>query len=143
MEYFLGSLLTLITSLVVAIGIGRTINLNRRSVSGVMYSQSRVFFLMQPFIPSNKELAKPIIRQSIKHNMKIEKRVIIMDKMAYWIQDNNLYTADVIGHDEVKKDTARVVDTMALDKVQLDKISFIVDKLTEGLPNESGDSRNP
>ncbi len=32
------------------------------------------------------------------------------------------------------------VDMMAMDKVELDKMIFIVDKLTEGLTDDSGNS---
>ncbi len=110
---------------------------------GVKYSQSRMFTLVQPFLPTNRELLKPSNTQALAFTLKSQKRVIIMDGMAYWIQDNSLYTAEVIDQDQVQKQNAKIVDTMSMDKVQLDKISFIVDKLTEGLPNESGDSRNP
>lgn len=142
MEYFLGSLVTLITMLIVSRYANKTMSDHIDSFVGVKYSQSRMFTLVSPFLPTNRELLKPRNSQSLAFQLKSQKRVIIMDGMAYWIHDNSLYTAEVIDNDQVNKENAKIVDTMSMDKVQLDKISFIVDKLTEGLPNESGDSRN-
>lgn len=82
------------------------------------------------------------MRQSIKHDNLTNIRVIIMDNSAYWIKDNTFYVADMSEDGTVNKDTTRVVDTMAMNKVQLDKMVFIVDKLTEGLYDDSGSSGN-
>jgi CTP:phosphocholine cytidylyltransferase-like protein len=143
MEYFLGSIITLLTMFVVSRYSNKVMSDHINNFVGVKYSQSRMFTLVQPFLPTNRELLKPSNTQALAFTLKSQKRVIIMDGMAYWIQDNSLYTAEVIDQDQVQKQNAKIVDTMSMDKVQLDKISFIVDKLTEGLPNESGDSRNP
>jgi len=64
-----------------------------------------------------------------------------MEDQAYWIKDNIFYTADVMG-DGVDKDTTRRVDTMVMNKVQLDKMMFIIDRLREGNSNDSGSTRN-
>jgi hypothetical protein len=64
-------------------------------------------------------------------------RVVIVESSAYWIKDQALYTADV-SEGAVDKSTTRRVDTMAMDKVQLDKTLFIVEKLREGLNNDRG-----
>jgi hypothetical protein len=143
MEYFLGSIVTLLTMFVVSKYANRVVEEHDKKFVGIKYSQSSMFTLVKPFLPTNKELQKPKNTQAINSKIRSQKRVIIMDGMAYWIHDHNLYTAEVSPNDEVQKETAKIVDTMSMDKVQLDKISFIVDKLTEGLPNESGDSRNP
>lgn len=143
MEYFLGSIVTLLTMFVVSKYANRVVEEHAKKFVGIKYSQSSMFTLVKPFLPTNKELQKPKNTQAINSKIRSQKRVIIMDGMAYWIHDHNLYTAEVSPNDEVQKETAKIVDTMSMDKVQLDKISFIVDKLTEGLPNESGDSRNP
>ena len=51
------------------------------------------------------------------------------------------YMADIFQND-IQKDTARVVDTIGMDKVQLDKMLFIMDQLREGKNNDSGSTGN-
>jgi hypothetical protein len=55
-----------------------------------------------------------------------------VESQAYWIRSNVFYTADLNEMGLVDFDSARPVDTMTMSKVQLDKMSFIVEKLTEG-----------
>ena len=40
----------------------------------------------------------------------------------------------------VDKDTTSVVDTMGMNKVQLDKMLFIIDQLRDGKQHDSGSS---
>jgi hypothetical protein len=64
-----------------------------------------------------------------------------MGNDAYWIEDNRVYTAkfeDGIIDQENKK----TVDMTTIDKVELDKMIFVVERLTEGLSNDSGNSGN-
>jgi hypothetical protein len=42
----------------------------------------------------------------------------------------------------VDKETTRRVDTMGMDKVELDKMLFIMDQLRDGKINDSGSSGN-
>jgi hypothetical protein len=74
--------------------------------------------------------------QSLKHHDKSNIKVIILDNSAYWIKDNIFYKAPLV--DElIDKDSAEQVDTMNMDKVQLDKMLFIMDKLREGINDDS------
>jgi hypothetical protein len=66
-------------------------------------------------------------------------RVMVVDDQAYWIKDNTFFTADMVD-DNLDNDSTRTVDTMGMDEVQLKKMIFIVDKLTEGTSNDRGDS---
>lgn len=93
--------------------------------------------MIKPLLPD--DFFKPKIRrtQSYNHEEKTNFRVVIVDGFAYWIRDNKIYEADM-REDGIDKDSARVVDTMSMDKVQLEKIVFIVDTLREGLDNDSG-----
>jgi hypothetical protein len=43
---------------------------------------------------------------------------------------------------EIDGANATLVDTMGMDKVQLDKMLFIMDQLRDGNKNDSGDSRD-
>ena len=111
----------------------------------------------------NREVYEPMMTQSMLHNQysmqkkyiekvnrksqsKIRKakenvRVIIVEDTAYWIQDNAFYTAPMINN-LISKDYAIQVDTIHMDKVQLDKMLFIMDKLREGISDDSRGSGN-
>jgi len=68
-------------------------------------------------------------------------RVIIVENEAYWIKDNGFYTAPMVNN-LISKDSAIQVDTSTMDKVQLDKMLFILDKLREGVGNDSRGTGN-
>jgi hypothetical protein len=68
-------------------------------------------------------------------------RVIIVENEAYWIKDNAFYTAPMVNN-LIGKDYAIQVDTEHMDKVQLDKMLFILDKLREGISNDSRGTGN-
>lgn len=79
--------------------------------------------------------------QSKNHDKETNVRVIIVDGQAYWIKDNIFYNAPLI-NDLVDKESAQRVDTTHMDKVQLDKMLFILDKLREGVSDDSRGSRD-
>lgn len=79
--------------------------------------------------------------QSKNHEKETNVRVIIVDGQAYWIKDNIFYNAPLI-NDLVDKDSAQRVDTSSMDKVQLDQMLFILDKLREGISDDSRGSRD-
>jgi hypothetical protein len=76
--------------------------------------------------------------QSRIQNLKTNIKVIIIDNSAYWIKDNTFYTAYLSVDGTVDKNTTRTVDTMTMDSVELERMLFIMDKLREGLNNDSG-----
>jgi hypothetical protein len=69
--------------------------------------------------------------QSMQHVDRHTLRAIVVDDNMYWIINNAFYVADIVDGN-VEENTTRLVDTMTMDKVQLDKIMFIVEKLREG-----------
>lgn len=79
--------------------------------------------------------------QSSKHQDESTTKVIVVDDVAYWIKNNTFYKAPLI-NEKIDKDSAEKVDTTNMDKVQLDKMLFIVDKLTEGTSDDSRGSGN-
>ncbi len=111
----------------------------------------------------NKEVYKPMMTQSMIHHQysmqrkyiekinkksqsKIRKekenvRVIILEDTAYWIKDNAFYTAPMVDN-LINKESAIQVDTIHMDKVQLDKMLFIMDRLREGINDDSRGSGN-
>jgi len=101
--------------------------------------QSRKHYLLKSMILEVN--TKPNIKtQSKMHNSKVNIKVIIMDNQAYWIKDNAFYTASVRIDGNVDKDTTRVVDTMSMNSVQLDKMMFIIDRLREEAFDDRGGS---
>jgi hypothetical protein len=97
----------------------------------VSISQSRTNELMKSFFINNESFPAATT-QSMKHFDSINLRILILEEQAYWIKNNAVFVAEVI-NGEIEKDTAKEVDTMAMDKVQLNKLMFIVEKLKEGL----------
>lgn len=77
--------------------------------------------------------------QSRKIIEKTQTRIIFSEDKAYWIKNNTFLQADLVDG-IVDESTTKVVDTMTMDKVELDKMIFIVQKLTEGISNDGGSS---
>jgi hypothetical protein len=138
MEYLIG---VLATFTIISIGLFFVFKNNKkrsnRSVK-IRYSQSNIHRAVAPFIPRNSDLRSSKMTQSKKHDNKTNIKVIIIEDSAYWITDNTFYTAFMLPDGTVNKETTRVVDTMAMTSVELEKMLFIMDKLREGLNNDSG-----
>lgn len=139
MEYAIGFLFTLFSAYCVA-------QLHKKY--NIFYEFKKTH--LRPSQSHNHNLLKySFIKENIKintksqskiHDSKINIRVIIMDNQAYWIKDNAFYTADIRIDGNVDKDTTRVVDTMAMNSVQLDKMMFILDRLREEAFDDRGGS---
>ncbi len=69
--------------------------------------------------------------QSTDYIARTNVRAIVVEDQIYWISDNAFYTANMVDGN-VEENSTRLVDTMTMDKVQLEKMIFIVDKLREG-----------
>lgn len=136
MEYLIGSIVTLIILFLSRLLFKRTVDYN--VPSGVSYSQSYVHSMISPYMLTNTEILDTKPTQASKHVNSLFVRIVIVENAAYWIKDNVFYMADMDGEDVIKE-TARQVDTMVMDKVQLEKMMFIIEKLTEG---RNHDSRN-
>ena len=103
------------------------------------FTQSALHEMIKPLLPKDIFKVENKKTQSYEYEKRTNVRVIILDGMAYWIKDNQFYQSDINEHG-INKEGSRVVDTIGMDKVQLDKMLFIMDKLREGLSNDSGDS---
>lgn len=138
MEFFFGA----ITTLAVFISANLILRNAARTAqrAQIRYSQSHVQRLISPILEYVPDvLEEKIPRQSNNFVKDSYTRVIILDDNAYWIRDQALYTAELFDG-MVNKETTRRVDTMAMNKVELDKTMFIVEKLREGLDNDSSSS---
>lgn len=133
MEYLLGSLITLLSLIFLNIKINRDIG-PRLPVP--LFSQSRKFDLVKIYF-----IKKSNDTQSFNDKRKSSHRALVYGDAVYWIEDGYLVTADFIDG-QIDRDSKKRVDTHNLDKVELDRVIFIVEKLTEGDNNDSGNSRN-
>lgn len=139
MEYFIGSIATLIAFVVLS-RLFNYYNSIKKPDFSIRYSQSYIHEMLSGNITITIP-PPPKLTQSRKHLESHQTRVVFANNKAYWISNNTFLEADVVDG-EVQNDTQRAVDTMSLDKVQLDELSFIVSKLTEGTTNDFGDSGN-
>ena len=137
MEYFAGSIVTLVTMYIVAKLVNHPKN-NMKSVK-TNFSQSRQYELVADFIPMTP--LKPLITQSIKYDQAQYVRIFFVGEDAYWIEDHRVYTAK-FQNGIVDKENKKTVDMTTIDKVELEKMIFVVERLTEGLSNDSRDSGN-
>ena len=139
MEYLIGSFTTF--ALVLLMSFFKKDGAEKQKVT-VRYSQSHIFDLVKPLLPPiNNKPIKKRISQSTKYEDKTNIRVLIIDNVAYWVKENVFYKADVLNNG-VDSDTTQVVDTIGMNSVELDKMLFIMDRLREGLDNDSGSTRN-
>ena len=139
MEYFLGSAITMIAMFVTTrlISYGQTYKKNDIP----RLSQSHTHMLILPFLPEIKKYKKKMITQSSKHEEKINIRLVILDNKAYFVKDGTFYCAEMNGT-EIDRASATLVDTIGMDKVQLDKMLFIMDQLRDGKNDDSGYTGN-
>jgi hypothetical protein len=139
MEYLIGSFTTFV--LIFLIYFIKKDDSKEQKID-IRYSQSHIFDLVSPLLPAmtNKTREKKN-SQSYKHHEKNNVRVVIVDGLAYWIKENVFYKSEVVT-DGVDSGTAEPVDTIGMSSVELDKMLFIMDRLREGLDNDSGSTRN-
>lgn len=107
-----------------------------------LVSQSRSFINTKlPFMFIMGVPAKELNTQSSNHFDKTHLKVALDGDKAYWVFNNTLFEADYVDGDIVRSST-KTVDTMTMDKVQLDKMILIVEQLGGG-QNDSGSTGNP
>ena len=136
MNYFLGSLFTLIILYVLNKQINKPTNsqqINLRISQAHSYELVKNSYL--------KEITKePIKTQSTNHTMKNLIKVFFVGDSAYWIKNNAVYFAETIdGNFDINN--AKKLDMHTLNDVELKKMMFIIEKLTEGDENDSSNSR--
>ena len=77
--------------------------------------------------------------QAVRHFENSGTRILYLEDSAYWIQDSYLHAGKLSSEGFVIEESVQKVDTMSMDKVQLELTSFIVSKLTEG-QNDRGNT---
>ena len=142
MEYLIGFFVGTIV-MVLAYRFMIKSNLTKDNRVIISYSQSHIFNILKPFAKIAYGISRPVMKtQATEYEKSQTVRVIMADGQAYWIRDNVFYTANINEDYSVDNESTRTVDTMSMDKVQLEKIIFIVERLTEDTDNDDSDSRN-
>lgn len=139
MDFFLGFLISVLSA-AIAVTVNRVFSATSEPLP-LKISQSRTFSLLSPNIImiARDHSDKP--RQSINHFNSIKVRMLTTETQAYWIKNNTVYVAE-IENGIVLNETTKVVDIMGMDKVQLDEMMFIIEKLTEGNINDNWNPGN-
>jgi hypothetical protein len=136
MEYFLGSVITLVSLFIFN-------NMLKKITSETLrvpaFTQTAKVELLKNYLISVVTKKPEKETQSKNHLKKNSMKAFFLGKDVYWIESGFLFTAKV-NENEIDESTKKIVDTHSIDKVELDKISFIVDKLTEGNKDDSGNS---
>lgn len=137
LTYLIGSVVTLLCLIFLSTVTKKKLKPN---ILDTKITQSYINTIYGPF-PVMEE--HPIVRktQATEFEKKNSVAVILIDRQAYWIFNNTLFVADEVDG-VIDSETTRAVDTMTMDKVQLDKTIFIVEALTEGAENDNWNSGN-
>jgi hypothetical protein len=144
MQYFIGSVIAL---LVFAVSLKIIADMYMKEsveqLFKIRYSQKHIHTLIRPLLPPMSEInnINNTPNQSKNHRKKTHVRVLIIDEKAYWKKDNVLYVADIYDND-IDRENAVRVDIMGMDKVELDKMLFIVDQLSEGADDDNRSTGN-
>ncbi len=137
MEYFIGAVMTLASVYLM----NRLVLKNKdklRKIKPLRFSQSYIDEMTREFYPmsDNITFVQKVKTQATNHFDSRSTRVLFMDGLAWFIKKINgmsiLHTAEIIDG-QVDEESAKRVDTMTMDDVELKKTMFIVEKLTEGL----------
>jgi hypothetical protein len=140
MDFFLGFLVTMITIFIMARRFSKQSNLVKPI--RIKFSQSSKFEMIrysyEPFLltfSQEKDTQATLFKR--KHTIKI----LMLDEKAYWIASNGLTMAD-LNNGEVVLESAKIVDTISMNDVELKKIMFVIDQLTEGNKDDLGNPGN-
>lgn len=133
--YLFGSLITILF-----FGIAKKFIKKPKKNIFIPYSQAYALSIIKPFVVVTKQ-EKIVKTQTSEHEKKMNIPVVIVDEQAYWIINNTLFVADEVDG-LINKDSTRTVDTMNMDKLQLEKTMLIVEALTERAEDDNWTSRN-
>jgi hypothetical protein len=134
MEYLVGAAITMIAYIITQ----KIVRNNYRDEKQIelRYSQSHIYDILRPHLEFSSFGVAPENTQSVSYLKQAYMKVMVVRDRAYWIKDNTFYTAHA-PNGQVQKETTKEVDTMAMSKVELNEMLFIIEKLRE----ESDDNR--
>jgi len=140
MDYLIGSVVTFTTIIAISILIRRYSIKSTRYESS--YSQSYVHSMLSPlyaFVDFNPEEGTE--SQAKVHRASMYTQVVITKNKAYWIDSNTFLVAPVAENGDIDRESAQAVDTMSMNKVQLEEMTLIIEELTRGKGYDSRGSR--
>ncbi len=142
MEFFVGAMTTLIG--VISLNYFTNKFSKRNKTISFITRQSEIFHSVAPLLRIiDSARQKTVLNtQAAKFHDSRYTTVAVVDGKAYWIENNALLVADVVDGN-FEKESAKRVDTMAMDKVELNKIMYIVEQLSEGTNNDRGNTGKP
>lgn len=143
MEYLVGAIATFICLFLFSIIAKKEIA--KTKPLRIQKTQSYSYEIIRPVVPLIQMLKTfqedKLTTQASKHSEKNTIKVLQVGNAVYWIAKNSLYTANY-SNGRINEESTKIVDTMALDAVQLEKIIYIVDTLTKEDPNDSSNPRD-
>ena len=102
----------------------------------VFARQSRTLSMVNDMYEAEESAKeKPIRTQATNFFDKTHVRILILEDAAYWIKNNAVYKAK-IEDGQIDHEQAVALDTMAMDDVELKKLTDIIEQLREGLDRE-------
>ena len=93
MEYFLGSIITLLVIFFTKIYLSSTV---KNKIKPIRYSQSRALELSIDIVQQLIAPREIVSTQSTIHHAKNTLKILFVGKFAYWIKDNSFYMADIV-----------------------------------------------
>jgi len=139
MEYFVGSLITILT--IWWVGKIMIPKISEETIPKVNYGQSHTYELTKYLQIAKIQHKQHRRTQSYDYLIKSGFRVFFTEHEAYWVKDGQFVVAKS-NDSKIDMDSVKPVDIMGMDAVELEKMIFIIEKLTEGTANDSGDSGN-
>lgn len=140
MEFLAGAVIAICAMFLGKAYLNKTNKLKLLSVP-IMTQASRFEFI-KPFIQYVGNVRPMPETQSTKFYAINSVKVLFTEDKAYWVNNNSFYTADINEEGLVEEESTREVDIMSMDKVELEEMFFIVEKLTEGKRNDNWGSGN-
>lgn len=140
MEYLIGSFVTIVGIAILYSSL-KFIESKERPLR-LRVSQSRNHHTFSPIL-LNIDYRPPRETQSILHREKSQTKILFTDNKAYWIKNNAVFAADLDPMTGlILENSAKEVDIIGMDKVELNEMMFIVEKLTEGRTNDNWGTGN-
>lgn len=139
MEYFVGALITMMAYILTSKMFRKELIESEAKDNQVRlkYSQSHVYEMMRPYLDFVSPVSEDKKTQTNSYLKNSYMKIMVVKDKAYWIKDNRFMVANIIDG-EIDKSNSEEVDTMNMDKVELDEMLFIVEKLREGEDDSRG-----
>ena len=140
MEFFIGAMTTLACIIAVNRFIAKESKGSSRKIK-IHHSQAFLYDAVGPLqkILEQRYPSYDLNTQSANYLGSLHTKVAFAENKAYWIENNALFQTEVV-EGNFQKENAKRVDTMGMDTLELSKIAYIVEQLTEATGNDFGNT---